>query len=234
MRRSTASRWSRAHKRPASAATLAAILAAGLAALVTGCGSSGNSSSAGTGANAAATSAAASTSSAAAGSSSKTTPAGASPAPAQPGASLAIGQTATVRFAPLASITKVTSTLRVTVESVQRGTLADFNGIQLDASEKAGTPDYVTVAITNVGPAAVSSDDASADIQGVDNTGNTQQSVTFIGDFPRCNDTSTGASLAPGHALHTCLTFLVPGGITKVAYTGTEDYENSPVTWSAK
>jgi hypothetical protein len=34
--------------------------------------------------------------------------------------------------------------------------------------------------------------------------------------------------------MHTCLTFLVPGGIKKVGYTGTQDYIDTPVTWSAK
>jgi hypothetical protein len=203
------------------------ILAGGLA-LLAGCGSSGSSSSSGT--SAAASSPASSTPASA---TTQSTAAGGG-STAAPGASLAVGQTATVRFTPLSSASKIASTLKVTVESLQQGTLADFNGIQLNASQKAGTPDYVTVTITNMGPGQVKSSDAGADIQGVDNTGNTQQSVTFIGTFPKCNDVSSDALIAPGHAMHTCLTFLVPGGIKKVAYTGTQDYIGSPVTWSAK
>ncbi len=65
----------------------------------------------------------------------------------------------------------------------------------------------------------------------MDNTGNTEQSLTIIGDFARCNDASSEKPIAPGQSLNTCLIFLVPGGITKVAYTGTEDYIGSPVTW---
>ena len=38
--------------------------------------------------------------------------------------------------------------------------------------------------------------------------------------------------MAPGSSFETCLTFLIPGGITKVAYTGTESYIEKPVTWS--
>jgi hypothetical protein len=37
-----------------------------------------------------------------------------------------------------------------------------------------------------------------------------------------------------GQSYDNCLTFLVPGGITKVAYSGTDDYISSPVTWSPK
>jgi hypothetical protein len=200
----------------------------GLPLALTGCGGSSSSSSS------ASAPAASSTTSAAASSGSQSTPAAASSSPAKAGASYAVGQTATVRYAPLSAFTKVTSTLKVTVDSLQQGTIADFNGIQLNAQEKAGTPDYVKVTITNLGPGKVKTADAGADIQGVDNTGNTQQSVTFIGDFPRCNDTSSNAPLAAGQTMHTCLTFLVPGGIKKVGYTGTQDYIGTPVTWSVK
>ena len=198
-----------------------AVLAAGLPLLLTACGGSSSSSSS-------------ASSSAPAASSTPNTVASSGSASTKAGASFAVGQTATVRFAPLSAISKVTSTLKVTVESLQQGTLADFKGIQLNASEKAGTPDYVKVTITNLGPGKVKTADAGADIQGVDSTGNTQQSVTFIGDFPRCNDVSSEAPLPAGQTMHTCLTFLVPGGIKKVGYTGTEDYIGSPVTWTAK
>ena len=106
-----------------------------------------------------------------------------------------------------------------------KGTVTDSTGAVMDG---------VKVTITNLGPGKVKTADAGADIQGVDSTGNTQQSVTFIGDFPRCNDVSSDAPLSAGQTMHTCLTFLVPGGIKKVGYTGTEDYIGSPVTWTAK
>jgi hypothetical protein len=206
-----------------------AIVALGLSVPLTGCGSSSSSST-----SSSAATPPSSTSATAASSSSQSTPAASSSTVAQPGASLEVGQTANVHFAPLAANTKVSSTLKVAVESIQRGTIADFNGIQLNADEKSSIPDYVTVTITNLGPGHVKSADAAADIEGVDNTGATQQSVTFFGTFPKCNDTSSDAPIAQGHSMHTCLTFLVHGGITKVAYTGTEAYLGSPVTWAKK
>ena len=69
-------------------------------------------------------------------------------------------------------------------------------------------------------------------IEGVDKTGQTQQSVTFFGDFPKCDEKSAPNPMGVGSSFETCLTFLVPGGITKVAYTGTESYIDKPVTWS--
>ncbi|MEA2147122.1 MAG: hypothetical protein QOG59_2709, partial [Solirubrobacteraceae bacterium] len=66
------------------------------------------------------------------------------------------------------------STLKLAVRTFQKGTLSDFNGIQLDASERAGTPYYVRVHVSNLGPHSISVDAASAAIEGVDTTGATQ------------------------------------------------------------
>jgi hypothetical protein len=152
-----------------------------------------------------------------------------------PGTKLAVGQSAKVAFAPAGSTDKSkASTLLVTVRSLDKGTLSDFNGIQLDANEKASTPVYVKVHVTNLGPASVDVDSTAAAIEGVDNTGNNQSSVTFIGDFPRCPDAASTKPIGTGKSYNDCLTFLVPGGITKVSYNGMSDYIDSPVTWAPK
>jgi hypothetical protein len=194
-----------------------------LAVLLAACGGS-SSSSPTSSAQAAAPSSSSSSSSSSA--------APASTAVAKPGASFGVGQAATVNFIPPSQNTKTPVTrLQVTVQSIQKGTLADFKNVQLDAQQKAGTPTYVQVKIANIGSKPAQSDTAAADIEGVDNTGNTEQSLTIIGDFARCNDASSEKPISPGKSLQTCLIFLVPGGISKVAYTGTEDYIGSPVTW---
>ena len=193
------------------------------AALLAACGGSASSSSSSTAS--APPAAGASGGSAASGS-------GSAAGVAKAGASFAVGQAATVNYTPASAISgPPAAKLLVTVESIEKGSLDDFKGVDLDASQKAGLPQYVKVKITNRGPKSVVGDAVAADVQGIDNTGNTAQSITFIGDFPRCNDVSTQKPVAPGSSLETCLTFLVPGGISKVAYTGTEDYISSPVTW---
>jgi hypothetical protein len=151
--------------------------------------------------------------------------------PAAPGTKLAVGTSATVRYTPLSHATP--STLKVTVQSLQKGTLDDFKGIDLDAAQKAATPVYVKVKVTNLGPGTIDIDATSAAIEGIDSTGNTAQSVTFIGTFPRCPDHQSTTQMRAGSSYDNCLTFLVPGGIDKVAYTGTDAYINSPVTWAA-
>lgn len=199
----------------------AAAAALVLAAMIVGCGSSNSSSSSASSAQAASPA-----------SSASAAPASAPGAVAKPGASFAVGQAATVAFIPPSQNTKTPVTrLQVTVQSIQKGTLADFKNVQLDAQQRAGTPTYVQIKVANIGSKSAKSDTVAADIQGVDNTGNTEQSLTIIGDFARCNDSSSEKPIAPGKSLQTCLIFLVPGGINKVAYTGTEDYISSPVTW---
>jgi len=86
--------------------------------------------------------------------------------------------------------------------------------------------------VTNLGPLSIDVDGTSDAIQGIDDSGSQQDPVSFIGDFPPCNQNSSTAPVAAGASFHTCLTYLVSGGITKVAWTGTDSYTSSPVTWS--
>jgi hypothetical protein len=214
----------------------AALAAAALATGVAACGGSSSSSSASqTAAPATSSSASTTASTSAAASTTTSTSASSSGGTAAPGTKLSVGQTAKVPFTPAGSTDKSkASNLQVTVQSFDKGSLSDFNGIQLDANEKASTPVYVKVHVTNLGPAPIDVDSSAAAIEGVDNTGNNQSSVTFIGDFPKCPDTASSKPMAAGKSYDDCLTFLVPGGITKVSYNGTSDYIDSPVTWSPK
>jgi hypothetical protein len=202
-------------RRSAGAVLATAGLAAGLAA----CGGSSSSSSSQAAATPASTPPPAA----------KADSAKSSGGTAAPGTKLTVGASATVRYTPLSHGTP--SNLKVTVQSLQKGTLGDFKGLDLDASQKAATPVYVKVKVTNLGPGTIDVDATSAAIEGLDSTGNTAQSVTFIGTFPRCPDHQSTAQMRAGSSYDNCLTFLVPGGIDKVAYTGTDAYINSPVTW---
>ena len=217
MRASGVARWT----------VLTAVLMAGLA----GCGSSSSSKPA-------ASSATASTPASSAGGSATSTATAATTAGGSgvtaPGTALSVGAPATVPYTPVSarsgSVPKYK--LQVAVTSIAKGTLADFNGIKLDATQKASTPFYVKAKITNVGSGdAATPDNPAVEIQGVDGTGATQQSVIFFGTFPRCEYKTPAKPLSHGKSFETCLTFLVSGGIKKAAYTGTERYITAPVTW---
>jgi hypothetical protein len=193
---------------------------------IVGCGSSSNSPTTSQSAAAPATQTQASTASTQSKTAAGTTP---------PGTALAVGGTATVPYLPPAEnpSSKPGFQLQVTVSAIEKGSLSDFNGIKLDSTEKASTPFYVKVKLTNVGGGDPGKgDNPTAAIEGVDNTGETQESVTFLlGGFPRCEDKEPPKPFSHGKSFESCLVFLVPGGITKAAYSSTEEYLLKPVTW---
>jgi hypothetical protein len=145
-----------------------------------------------------------------------------------------VGQTATVPFKSPGDASKGPDPFRlgVTVVSITKGSLADFKGIQLDASQKASTPYYVRFKVTNIGQGDLGTN-AEAALEGVDNTGQDQQSVTFIGSFPPCDDVTAPKPFTHGKTWTTCQVFMVPGGIVGVDYNGggDEKYLTSPVRW---
>jgi hypothetical protein len=149
-----------------------------------------------------------------------------------PGTSLAVGTEATVPYSTSDEPSSAAKfKLGVKVTAIEKGSLSDFNGIKLDAAEKASTPSYVKVEITNAGEGDAGKESPSIQIQGIDHTGEAQSSVTFLGEFPRCEEKEPPKPFTHGKSYSTCLTYMVPGGIAKAAYTGTQDYSESPLTW---
>jgi hypothetical protein len=200
---------------------------------VAGCGGSSSSSSSSAAAGAGTTS----TSSGAAASAGGTSSSAGASAPAggitKPGTTLKIGQTAIVPFQSPAQTSNAAPPykLQVTVESITKASISDFKGIQLDATEKAGTPYYLRFKVTNIGTGDIGTN-AEAAVSGLDNTGQEAESVTFIGTFPPCNDADAPKPFTHGKTWSTCQVYLVPGGITGATYSGfVESYISSPVKW---
>lgn len=196
-----------------------------LGALLGACGGSGSSATAGgSSATPASGSSTAASASNAAGSSGVT----------PPGTALTVGKTATVTYTPLTSSGNgAPRTLKVAVASIRTGSSADLKGIDISGAPKGAVPQYATVTVTNLGPQSIDIDATSDALQGIDHGGNQQDPVSFIGDFAPCDQNSSTTPVASGASFHTCLTYLVSGGITKVGWTGTDNYTSSPVTWSA-
>jgi hypothetical protein len=209
-------------------ATRALLLTALAGAGLSGCGGSSTKSSSSSGAGQAASPSA--SSAGGTGTASAPTAAGGL---AAAGAKYSVGSTALVAYDPDYSSNSTRQQLKITVQSITKGSLADFNGITLDASQKAGTPFYVKVRITNVGSgdASANNNDPGNQIEGIDTSGQAEDSLSIIGDFPRCNQVAAPTPMPPGKSFDTCLTFLIPGGITAAAYIGDSSYFNSPVTW---
>src|ERR1700722_10727884 len=130
------------------------LCAASIALVAAGCGTgSTNSSSSGSAVAAQATSTVAVAATTGGGSATSGGGATGAGATTKPGATLAVGETATVPFQNPDSLSQAAPPykLRVTVVSITKAPFSDFNGIKLDASEKAGTPYYLRFKITNIG-----------------------------------------------------------------------------------
>lgn len=166
------------------------------------------------------------------------TPASSSGERTKPGTTLQLGDTAHVDIKPLnaTAVDADTFELDATVLKIEKGSIDDFKNINLDADQKKATPYYVTVKIaSSAGTVPVADDAGDPDIRfdAIDDRGQEQGSVTFIGDFERCEDKNAPSPFAKGKSYESCLTYLVGGGgaITEVRWTGSDDYVLKPVVW---
>lgn len=164
-----------------------------------------------------------------------------------PGKHLKVGQTATVGWVPSSIYLKSTGAktalkLRMTVVSIEKGTIDDFKNIELKADEKKSTPYYVTVKITALGKKAPpTEDDPDTPIDAIDDRDQKQGNVIFFGNFARCDDASPPKPFVSGKSYRTCLTYLIAGGgsIEKVQWddgpakaNDVTAYFEKPIVWS--
>jgi hypothetical protein len=164
-----------------------------------------------------------------------------------PGTHLRFGQAATAGWVPPSADTGTGAhrgyRLQLTVESLEKGTIADFKNVQLKADERASTPYYVKVRIKALGstPPAGKDDDPDVTLDAIDDRGQKQSSIIFLGTFDRCDDKSPPKPFANGRSYESCLTYLVPGGgsIQKVQWNSgpskadeVTPYFDKPLVWS--
>jgi hypothetical protein len=163
-----------------------------------------------------------------------------------PGTHLSLDRTATVGWVPPTqySATRANKalTLRVTVVSIQKGTIADFQNVDLNASQKKDTPYYVTVRVTALGGTVppANSDPAIA-FRAIDDRGQEQESITFLGTFSRCDEATPPKPFVNGKSYQSCLAYLMPGGgaIQKVEWNDgpskaneVTPYFDNPIIWA--
>jgi hypothetical protein len=163
-----------------------------------------------------------------------------------PGAHLSLGQKALVGWVPPGTSDGPGDhkgyRLQVTVESIEKGTIADFKNVNLKASEKSSTPYHVKVrikALAKTAPSGVTDPDVTFDA--IDDRGQKQAGITFLGTFSRCDDKLPPKPFADGKTYETCLAYLMPGGgsIQKVQWNngpfkgdGVSPYFEKPIEWS--
>jgi hypothetical protein len=156
----------------------------------------------------------------------------------EPGATLKLGEAAHVTYKPLtATDDKNLFEVDATALKIEKGSIDDdFKNIDLDADQKSSTPYYVTVKIENTGkeiPLGDMEGDPDLKFAAVDDRGQEQGSITFIGDFERCVDADAPKPFTKGKSYESCLTYLVggDGSITEVRWSGSDKYILKPVAW---
>ena len=162
-----------------------------------------------------------------------------------PGAHLAFGGPATVGWVPPSQDTGTGAhhgiKLRVTVVSIQKGTMADFRNVQLNGTERKSTPYYVQLRVTALSSTLPPKDsDPAITFTAIDDRGQQQQSITFLGTFSRCDDPMPPKQFVSGKTYESCLAYLIPGGgsIQKVQWDNgpaaaneVTPYFDRPIVW---
>jgi hypothetical protein len=161
-----------------------------------------------------------------------------------PGAQLTFGKPAKVGWVPLTTVSsggpRKTITLQVDVESIEKGTLDDFKNVQLDSEQKRATPYYVKVRVANLGTTPPAGNDPDVTFRAIDDRGQAQPSVTFLGTFARCDDKQPPKPFKQGASYESCLTYLMPAGgsITSVRWDdgpldgqAVSPYFEKPIVW---
>ena len=162
-----------------------------------------------------------------------------------PGTHLALGGPATVGWVPpsqdLGTGAHKGIKLQVTVVSIQKGTMADFRNVELSGNQRRSTPYYVQLRVTALSNASVPKDsDPAITFTAIDDRGQEQQSITFLGTFSRCDDPTPPKQLVSGKTYQSCLAYLIPGGgsIQKVqwdngpaAANAVTPYFDRPIVW---
>jgi hypothetical protein len=164
-----------------------------------------------------------------------------------PGTHLGFGQVATVGWIPptlaLEPGTHKPLTFKVTVQSIEAGTIADFKNVDLNAKQKKETPYYVKVMVSAASNATWKGDDDPAiSFRAIDDRGQEQGSLTFFGDFPRCNEVNAPKPFTSGKSYQSCFAYLLPSGasIRNVQWNdgptpanGVSVYFDKPIVWAA-
>jgi hypothetical protein len=162
-----------------------------------------------------------------------------------PGTHLALGGPATVGWVPpsqdLGTGAHKGIKLQVTVVSIQKGTMADFRNVELNGNQRRSTPYYVQLRVTALSNASVPKDsDPAITFTAIDDRGQQQQSITFLGTFSRCDDPTPPKQFVSGKTYQSCLAYLIPGGgsIQKVqwdngpaAANAVTPYFDRPIVW---
>jgi hypothetical protein len=148
----------------------------------------------------------------------------------EPGTELSFGEPAVVIFEPTQGKGSV---LQLTVQTVQKGALADFKGFILDDAYKQNADYfYAKVQVKNVGETDVGG--VGVPLWGVNSSNTLLPAVNFTTSFAKCPSQPLPASFPTDATLDTCLVYLSPdhGSLESVSYRPSQEF--NPITWTGE
>lgn len=123
------------------------------------------------------------------------------------------------------------SAVTATVEEITKGSIdEDFRFFTLDAESKSATPYYVTIAVTNHGPAGLG--DAPAPFLIHDDQNSIAPPNAITGTFKPCPNRTLPASLLPGKSADICLVFLLPEGRKLISIDARTADPTTAIRWT--
>jgi hypothetical protein len=158
-----------------------------------------------------------------------------------PGTDLGLGEEAIVNWASLSKeeAGEKGSAVKASVTAIEKRSIGDLSGLELEPEEEEKTPYYVKVkleALTDT--EAVADDDPAFGFLGVDDRGQDQFALGIIGSFPDCEKKSAPKPWSAGESYESCFVYLVhdEGSIAEVQWNSPigSPYEDEPVAWTAE
>ncbi len=151
------------------------------------------------------------------------------------GTTLAVGKTATVRYATKTD-SKQSTKLAVTAVSVKKGSIDDMKDFDLDAQTKVSEPFYVTMKFRNVGPKPMEPGGIFGLIEVHNTDGDPLNRLSLLGEFTPCEGTPPD-TLAVGATFTECDVYVAPAGqdVGKVVFGFYLDIDSdrTEITWTA-
>ena len=118
--------------------------------------------------------------------------------------------------------------------------MADFRNVQLDGKRAQVHPVLRAAARHRASNAVPKDSDPAITFTAIDDRGQQQQSITFLGTFSRCDDPTPPKQFVSGKTYQSCLAYLIPGGgsIQKVQWDNgpaaaneVTPYFDRPIVW---
>ncbi|MRK01196.1 hypothetical protein GEV27_06640 [Aeromicrobium sp. S22] len=124
---------------------------------------------------------------------------------------------------------RAASAVTVRVLKVKKGSIKDFRFFSLDAETRRSTPYYVTVKVTNDGPAGLGG--AALPLFVRDDSNTQLPANDIVGTFKPCPRSTLPKSFLPGASARLCLVYLVPKGRSLVSVDLQTGAAKDAITW---